>query len=144
MTNVVILQGRQTADAQVRSSQNGTTNTRITLAVDRNFKKDGQPSADFISCVAFGKTAELLEKYGTKGREWIVEGHIQTGSYENKEGQKVYTTDVVVDRLSFTSGTKKDDTAAPAAADTQTQADTDPAPAVEAPIPEIDEELPFN
>lgn len=142
MTNIIILQGRQTGDAQVRSSQNSSTTARMTLAVERNFKKENQPTADFIPCVAFGKTAELLEKHGAKGREWIVEGHIQTGSYENKEGKKVYATNVVIDRLSFI-GTKNQNDAATAPTDNAAMEAT-PAVTAEAPIPEIDENLPFN
>lgn len=74
---------------------------RFTLAVDRKFKKDGEQSADFISCVAFGKTAEFVERYCTKGTKLVVEGRIQTGSYTNKDGNKVYTTDVVVEGVEF-------------------------------------------
>lgn len=74
---------------------------RISLAVDRKFKQEGQPTADFINCIAFGKTAEVIEKYVTKGTKIAVVGHIQTGSYTNKDGQKVYTTDVVIDELEF-------------------------------------------
>ena len=73
----------------------------FTLAVDRKFKKDGEQSADFINCKAFGKTAEVIEKYVVKGTKIAVVGHIQTGSYTNKDGQKVYTTDVVIDELEF-------------------------------------------
>lgn len=74
---------------------------RISLAVDRKFKQEGQPTADFINCIAFGKTAEVIEKYVVKGTKIAVVGHIQTGSYTNKDGQKVYTTDVVIDELEF-------------------------------------------
>lgn len=98
--NKVILIGRLVADPNVTESQQGTTIARYRLAVDRPFKKDGQPSADFISCVAFGKGGEFAEKYLRKGVKIAVEGRIQTGDYE-KDGEKRYTTDIVVDRHEF-------------------------------------------
>ena len=75
--------------------------SRYTLAVDRKFKRDGEPSADFINCVAFGKQGEFAEKYLRKGMKIVVCGKIQTGSYTNKDGQKVYTTDIVVEEHEF-------------------------------------------
>ena len=101
--NKTILIGRSTKDADVRYSQGDKPMViaRISLAVDRKFKQEGQPTADFINCIAFGKTAEVIEKYVTKGTKIAVVGHIQTGSYTNKDGQKVYTTDVVIDELEF-------------------------------------------
>ena len=101
--NKVTLIGRSTKDADVRYSQGDKPMAiaRISLAVDRKFKQDGQPTADFINCIAFGKTAEVIEKYVAKGTKIAVVGHIQTGSYTNKDGQKVYTTDVVIDELEF-------------------------------------------
>lgn len=101
--NRVTLIGRITKDPDVRYSQgeNSTAVARYTLAVDRKFKKDGEPTADFISCVAFGKTGEFAEKYLKKGTKIAVIGHIQTGSYTNKDGNKVYTTDVIVDEHEF-------------------------------------------
>lgn len=102
--NKVILMGRLTRDAEVRYSQgeNSTAMARFSLAVDRRYKKDSdEQTADFPSCVAFGKTAEFLEKFGRKGTKFILEGRIQTGSYTNKEGQKVYTTDIVVEHIEF-------------------------------------------
>lgn len=74
---------------------------RYTLAVDRRFKRDGEPTADFINCVAFGKNGEFAEKYLRKGVKIVVSGRIQTGSYTNKDGQKVYTTDVMVEESEF-------------------------------------------
>ena len=74
---------------------------RYTLAVDRRFKHDGEPTADFINCVCFGRSAEFCEKYLDKGTKIAVTGHIQTGSYTNKDGNKVYTTDVIVDSQEF-------------------------------------------
>ena len=100
--NKVILMGRLTRDPDIRYTTGAEPMAigRFTLAVDRRFSKDGEQSADFISCVAFGKRAEFLEKYCHKGTKLVVEGRIQTGSYE-KDGQKVYTTDVVAENLEF-------------------------------------------
>ena len=101
--NKVTLIGRSTKDTDVRYSQGDKPMViaRINLAVDRKFKQEGQPTADFINCIAFGKTAEVIEKYVVKGTKIAVVGCIQTGSYTNKDGQKVYTTDVVIDELEF-------------------------------------------
>lgn len=99
--NSVQLVGRLTKDPDVRYTDGGTSIARFTIACDRRFKKDGEDSADFISCVAFGKTAEFMEKYFSKGKKLGLNGRIQTGSYTNKDGQKVYTTDVVVDNVEF-------------------------------------------
>ena len=101
--NKVILIGRCTRDPEVRYSQgeNATAVARYTLAVDRQFKRDGEQSADFINCIAFGKRGEFAEKYLRKGTKIAVVGRIQTGSYTNKDGQKVYTTDVIVDEHEF-------------------------------------------
>lgn len=102
--NKVILMGRLTRDPDVRYSQtaNGSMAVaRYTLAVDRRFKKDGEANADFISCVAFGKVGEFAEKYLHQGTKIVVEGRIQTGSYTNKDGNKVYTTDIYVESCEF-------------------------------------------
>ncbi len=102
--NKVILMGRLTRDPEVRYSQGdqATAVARYTLAVDRRFKRDGdQQTADFINCVAFGRSGEFAEKYFHKGIKIAVTGRIQTGSYTNQEGQKVYTTDVVVEEQEF-------------------------------------------
>lgn len=100
--NKVILIGRLTKDTETRVTQgeNATTVSRYTLAVDRRFKRDGDP-ADFINCVAFGRQAEFAEKYLHKGMKICVVGRIQTGSYTNRDGQKVYTTDVIVEEQEF-------------------------------------------
>lgn len=102
--NKVILMGRLTRDAQTRYTE-GTEPmaiSRFTLAVDRRTQRDQkEQSADFISCVAFGKTGQFFEKYGQKGTKFAVEGRIQTGSYTNREGHKVYTTDVVIETAEF-------------------------------------------
>ena len=104
--NKVILMGRLTRDPEVRYSagESGTAIARYTLAVDRRFKRDGEATADFISCVCFGRTAEFAEKYFRQGLKIIVSGRIQTGSYTNRDGQKVYTTEVVVEEQEFAEG----------------------------------------
>ena len=101
--NKVIEIGRLTKDPEIRYSQgeNTTCVARYTLAVDRKFKQEGQPTADFINCIAFGKLGEFAEKYLHKGVKIAIVGRIQTGSYTNKENQKVYTTDVVVEEQEF-------------------------------------------
>ena len=101
--NKVILMGRLTRDPEVRYSagNNSMAVARYTLAVDRRFRRDGENNADFIGCVAFGKSAEFAEKYLRQGTKIIVTGRIQTGSYTNRDGQKVYTTDVVVEDQEF-------------------------------------------
>lgn len=95
--------GRLTKDPDVRytSGENPLCIARYTLACDRISKKEGQPTADFISCVAMGKAGEFAEKYLSKGMKIAVEGRIQTGSYDDKDGKKVYTTDVYVERHEF-------------------------------------------
>jgi len=96
--------GRLTRDAEVRYSQgeSSTAIARFSLAVDRRFRRDNdEQTADFIGCVAFGRTAEFIERFGRKGTKFVVEGRIQTGSYTNKDGQRVYTTDVVVEQVEF-------------------------------------------
>ena len=101
--NQVVLMGRLTRDPEVRYSggESSMAIARYTLAVDRRFKRDGEPTADFINCVSFGKTAEFAERYFRKGIKIAVNGRIQTGSYTNKEGVKVYTTEVVVENQEF-------------------------------------------
>jgi len=101
--NKVILMGRLTKDPDVRYSQgeNSTAVARYSLAVDRRFSRNEENSTDFINIVAFGKSAEFAEKYLHKGQKILVTGRIQTGSYTNKEGQKVYTTDVVAEDQEF-------------------------------------------
>lgn len=133
--NKVVLIGRLTKAIEVRQTtgENPMAVGRTSIAVDRRGKRD---EADFINLVVFGKTAEAMEKYSDKGKKIAVDGHIQTGSYTNRDGQKVYTTDVVVDNVEFLEW--KDDNANPA-----------PTPATDADgfmnVPEgIDEDLPFN
>lgn len=108
--------GRLTRDADVRVTT-GTepmTIARFTLAVDRKWaKKDAEQGADFISCIAFGKKAEFVERYVKQGTKVCIEGRIQTGNYTNKEGMKVYTTDVVVEDIEFAESKAKDSQEAP-------------------------------
>ena len=102
--NKVILMGRLTRDPDVRYSQgeSATAVARFTLAVDRRFRRNGEDTtADFIGCVAFGRQAEFAEKYLRQGTKVVLTGRIQTGSYTNRDGQKVYTTDVVAEDLEF-------------------------------------------
>ena len=143
--NSVQLTGRLTRDPEVRYTDNGHTIARFTLAVDRQYKSDNGPTADFINCKAFGKTAEFIEKYFWKGKKMELVGSIQTGSYTNKDGQRVYTTDVVAENVEFAesknaAGGNADFGGAPSA----------PSPSGAAGdgfmnIPDgIDEELPFN
>jgi single-strand binding protein len=146
--NKVILIGRLTRDPIVRYSQgeNPVAVARFTLAVDRRFKKAGDnQEADFIGCVCFGKQAEFVEKYFRQGMKMVAVGRIQTGSYTNNEGQRVYTTDVVVEEIEF--GESKSNN--PAQSDNYNK-DFMPEPISAVGegfmnIPDgIDEELPFN
>lgn len=107
--NSVQIIGRVCREIEVRYSQNGNDSTaiaRFTVAVDRRFKKEGGDTADFISCVAFGRTAEFLEKYFKKGMRIALNGRIQTGSYTNKDGVRVYTTDVIAENVEFCESKK--------------------------------------
>ena len=144
--NKVVLVGRLTRDPEVRYSQgeSATAVARYTLAVDRRFRRDGEPTADFIPCVIFGRSAEFAEKYFHQGMRVSISGRIQTGSYTNKDGQKVYTTDVVVEECEFAESKN-------AAGDNSGFTPSDrPSPSSAAGdgfmnIPDgIDEELPFN
>lgn len=141
--NKVILMGRLTRDPDVRYTQGEEPMAiaRFTLAVDRRGKRDGEASADFPSCVCFRRTAEFIEKYAHQGTKLVVVGRIQTGSYTNREGQKVYTTDVVVEEAEFAESK--------AAADRNAQQTPPPSPDTGADgfmnIPDgIEEELPFD
>ena len=111
--NEVVLMGRLTKDPDIRYTQEAQPMciARYTLAVDRGVKKDGQQSADFISCVGFGKNGEFAEKYLHKGMKICISGRIQTGSYTRQDGQKVYTTDVVVGHQEFAESRQSNDVA---------------------------------
>lgn len=109
MINKVILQGRLTKDVEIRTTQDQKQVARFSIAVGRSFKKEGQPDADFINIVAFGKTAEFVSKYFAKGQQILVVGRLQTGSYDDKEGKKVYTTDVIAEEVHFCESKKDGD-----------------------------------
>lgn len=135
--NKVILMGRLTRDPEIRYTQDNKCVARFNFAVNRRYAKEGEQSADFISCTAFGKTGEFIEKYAHQGTKLVVEGRIQTGSYTNKEGAKVYTTDIVVESCEF--------------AESKSAAGTNPAPAqtnndgfMDIPDGVDDDGLPFN
>lgn len=147
--NKVILMGRLTRDPEVRysSGENALAIARYTLAVDRRFHKDNEASADFIACVAFGKGGEFAEKHLRQGTKIVVTGRIQTGSYTNREGQKVYTTEIVAEDQEFA------ESKAASQNNSQTSAGSRQQPPPPMPtdkdgfmqIPDgIDEELPFN
>ena len=99
--NKVILMGRLTRDPEVSSSTTGTTFARYSIAVDRKFKRDGEPDADFFNCTSFGKQAEFVERYLKKGTKVVVSGRIQNDNYTNKEGQKVYGVRIMVEDIEF-------------------------------------------
>ena len=101
MINRVVLVGRLTKDPELRKTQSGTSVVSYTIAVNRRSQTPGQPDADFISCVAWNKTAELMAQYLHKGSLIGVEGRIQTRNYENQQGQRVYVTEVVTDNVQF-------------------------------------------
>lgn len=116
--NKVILLGRLTKDPDLRfTSGTGTAVTRFTVAVNRPKQKDKPQEADFINCIAFGKTAETIAEYLTKGRQIAINGNIRTGSYEAKDGTKRYTTEVVVETFEFLGGQPKDKSLAETALD---------------------------
>lgn len=143
--NKVVLIGRLTRDPDVRYStgEKQTAVARYTLAVDRKYKRDGEQAADFIGCVSFGRNAEFAEKYLHQGIKIAVFGRIQTGSYTNREGQKVYTTDIVVEEHDFCE--KKADGDAPQWIQSQGQAPyTDSNGFMSIPDGVEDEGLPFN
>ena len=153
--NKVILMGRLTRDPEVRYSQGGENPlaiARYTLAVDRRFNRsnagdNNQQNADFITCVAFGRGGEFAEKYFHKGTKVVVTGRIQTGSYTNKEGQTVYTTEVVAEDQEFAESKNSSGSEGGFTGGSSSKPAPAPNGAVEGfmNIPDgIDEELPFN
>lgn len=104
--NKVIEMGRLTRDPEISSSNSGTTFARFSIAVDRRFKKEGEPDADFFNCTAFGKTAEFVEKYLQKGTKVLVTGRLQNNNYTNKDGQKVYDVRIMVEEMEFAESKK--------------------------------------
>ena len=107
--NKVILIGRLTADPDIRRTQSGKCVASYRLAVDRPSKSDGQPEADFISCVAWGKSGEFCQRYLHKGMKIALEGRIQTRTYDDKDGKKVYVTEVIVEHHEFCEGKRSAD-----------------------------------
>lgn len=143
--NKVILVGRLTRDPEVRYTQgeNQTAIARYTLAVDRRFKRDGEPTADFINCVVFGKSAEFAEKYFRQGLRVAISGRITTGSYTNKDGIKVYTTEVTVEDQEFAES-KAESEANKTSVHQATQTNTTTGGEFMNIPDDIPEELPFN
>lgn len=152
--NRVVLMGRLTRDPEIRYSngENALAIARFTLAVDRRFgRRDGEQTADFITCKAFGKSAEFAERFLRQGIKVAASGRIETGSYTNRDGQKVYTTEVVLDEIEFAESKSAND-AARGGMGGGYQSAPAPAPSTMGAagdgfmnIPDgIDEELPFN
>ena len=137
--NHVVLIGRLVRDPEIRYSQGEKPMAvaKYTLAVDRRYKRDGEPTADFIRCIAFGRNAEFAEKYMTQGRKFAVEGSIQTGSYQNKDGKTVYTTDVIVNGQDFCDSK-------PASSGSYAEETTDSEGFMSIPDNVEDDGLPFN
>ena len=140
--NKVILMGRLVRDPEVRYTQNDNSMAvaRFTFAVNRRFAKDGEQSADFISCVAFGKSAEFIEKYAKQGTKLCITGRWQTGSYTNKDGNKVYTNDCVVEECEFAESKNNSQSS-----DANTPNKPQPSGDGFMSIPDgVEDELPFN
>ena len=144
--NKTILMGRLTRDPEVRYAANdsGMAIVRYTLAVDRRRTGNDGQSADFINCVAFGKTGEFAEKYFRKGMKILITGRIQTGSYTNQEGQRIYTTEVIVEDQEFAESKRaSEEAAASASASAPAPSAPQPAAAAAAPTDAMPEPLPF-
>lgn len=146
--NKVILVGRLTRDPEVRHSQgdNSTAVARYTLAVERKFKRDNEPTADFIPCVGFGRLAEFAEKYLRQGMRISVSGHIQTGNYTNRENRKIYYTEVVLEEQEFAESKAESEANRNTTGQQEKPEETpDIAPDGFMNIPEgLEEELPFD
>lgn len=123
MINRVIEIGRITKDPVLRKTPNGTSVVSFTLAVNRNIKKEGQPEADFINCVAWNKTADFMAQYVKKGALLGLEGRIQTRNYDDRDGKRVYITEVVADSVQFLESKKSDESAQNEATGAYTQND---------------------
>ncbi|MBR4145343.1 MAG: single-stranded DNA-binding protein [Lachnospiraceae bacterium] len=149
--NKVIMMGRLTRDPEIRYGQggNGTVVGAFSIAVDRRFKREGEPDADFFDCTSFGKQAEFVEKYLKKGTKIVLEGRLQNDNYTNKEGQKVYRTRIIVDSLEFAESKAASESSGYTGG--QSSYNSQPAPTPSGAqdgfmdIPsEIEEELPFT
>ena len=143
--NKVIMMGRLTRDPEVRYSQNenSTAIARFSLAVDRRFKRDGEPTADFFNCTAFGKQGEFVEKYLKQGTKVVITGRVQNDNYTNKNGEKVYSVQIMVEEIEFAESKAAASGQGSDFAPTQS---SNPAPAPDGfmNIPTGFEELPFN
>lgn len=143
--NKVILMGRLVREPDVRymQSEKSTAVARYSLAVPRKFKRDGEPDCDFINCVAFGKMGEFAEKYLRKGTKVVITGRIQTGSYTNRDGVKVYTTDIIVEEQEFAESKNASQQNEQSKSENMAQADNSNGDFMS--IPDgLDSELPFN
>lgn len=140
--NKVIMIGRLTRDPEIRYGQaNGIAIASYSLAVNRRFKRDGEPDADFFNCVCFGKNAEFVEKYLAKGNKISIVGSVQNENYTNKDGQKVYATKIIVDEMEFAESKGSGGDYQPSARPTPSEVGSDGFMN----IPDgLDEELPFN
>ena len=149
--NKVIMMGRLTRDPEIRYGQggNGTVVGAFSIAVDRRFKREGEPDADFFDCTTFGKQAEFVEKYLKKGIKIVVEGRLQNDNYTNKDGQKVYRTRIIVDSLEFAESKAASESSGYTGGQSSNYSQPAPAPSgaqegfMEIPS-EIEEELPFT
>lgn len=144
MINKVVLLGRLTRDPETRwtTGENPTAISRYTLAVNRRFHKEWEATADFINCVVFGKGAEFADKYLRQGTQIAISGRIQTGSYTNREGKKVYTTDVIVEEQAFAQSKDADASKAEPKVEPKAEPKADDDGFMN--IPDgIDEDLPF-
>ncbi len=115
--NKVIIMGRLTRDPEVSSSTNGTTFARYSVAVDRRFKREGDPDADFFNCTSFGKQAEFVERYLKKGTKVVVTGRLQNNNYTQKDGSKVYSVQIMVEDVEFAESKKADGSESTASSD---------------------------
>lgn len=132
--NKAIMMGRLTRDPEIRYTNGGKTIAKFSLAVDRRFKQEGQPEADFFNCVTFGKQAEFVEKYLHKGTKILISGQVQNNNYTNKDGQAVYSTQILIDEIEFAESKQ-----------TQQQASGNTSDQGWMNVPEgVSEELPFN
>ena len=137
--NLVVMMGRLTRDPEIRYSNDGKSVARFDFAVNRRFKRDNEPDADFFTCVAFGKTAEVIEKHVYKGTKLTIEGEVRNNNYTNKDGQKVYGTQILVSQIEFCESKSSGESAPsqPYRRDTSGDGFMN--------IPDgLDEELPFN
>lgn len=146
MINRTVLVGRLTKDPELRYTPSGVAMAKFTLAVNRTFKTDGQPDADFINCLAWRKQAENLANYLKKGSLAGIEGRIQTGSYEGQDGKRIYTTDIVCDSVQFMEPKQQSNNhqqQQPSNNQNYSRVDEDPFSNSSGPIEVSDDELPF-